>query len=148
MIGIDTSFLIAWAIPEHPDHTTCRQLSSEAARQGRQFGLTIGILAEFVHVATDPKRFSKPLTMAEAIQIADFWSQAGEVTLLPQAADTCQQSLAWLQKHRLGRKRVLDPVIAATWFSAGITEVYTLNPADFAIFGHFTPQPATGKPTV
>jgi len=143
MIGIDTSFLIAWAIPEHPDHSTCRQLSHDAASQGRTFGLTLGILAEFLHVATDPKRFSKPLTLAEAIHIADFWAQAAEVTLLSQDSATSQQWLHWMQQHRLGRKRVLDTVIAATWHQAGITGIYTLNPADFTLFAHFTPHPAS-----
>ncbi len=141
MIGIDTSFLIAWAIPEHPDHGTCRQLSSKAASQGRSFGLTLGILAEFLHVATDPKRFSKPLTMAEAIHIADFWAQAAEVTLLHQEVATCQQWLHWMQQHHLGRKRVLDTLIAAIWHQAGIADVYTLNPADFRLFDCFTCQP-------
>jgi predicted nucleic acid-binding protein len=145
MIGLDTSFLIAWAIPEHPDHITCRQLSSEAASNGRTFGLTLGILAEFLHVATDPKRFSKPLTMADAIHLADFWAQAAEVALLPQATDTCHQWLHWMHEHHLGRKRVLDTLIAATWQSAGITDIFTLNPSDFTLFGQFNAYPAVNK---
>ena len=142
MIGIDTSFLVAWAISEHPAHAICRKLSTEAASKGRSFGLSLGILAEFLHVATDPKRFAKPLTMPEAIHVADFWAQAAEVTLLKQDTTTCHQWLRWMQQHRLGRKRVLDTVIAATWLSAGITDVFTLNPDDFTIFGHFTAHPS------
>ncbi len=141
MIGVDTSFLVAWAIPEHPDHATCRRLSSEAATAGRQFGLTSGILAEFIHVATDPRRFLHPLTTTEAIGIASFWSQAAEVTLLKQDATVTRQWLAWMAQHTLGRKRLLDTLIAATWHCAGIVEVYTLNPSDFAVFGHFTAYP-------
>lgn len=38
----------------------------------------------------------------------------------------------------LVRKRLLDTLIAATWWSAGIREVFTLNPADFRIFDGFT----------
>ncbi len=131
------------AIPEHPQHGTCRQLSVEAASQGRSFGLSLGVLAEFLHVTTDPKRFSKPLNMPEAIHITDFWAQAAEVTLLRQDTATCQQWLSWMQQHHLGRKRVLDTVIAATWLSAGITDIFTLNPADFTLFGHFTAFPPT-----
>ena len=142
MIGIDTSFLVAWAIPEHPDHTTCRQISSEAARQGRAFGLTPGILAEFIHVATDPRRFSRPLTMSEALHITEFWTQAAEVTLLRQDSAVSHQWMSWLDQHQLGRKRLLDTLIAATWHIAGITEILTLNPADFTIFAQFTPLPA------
>ena len=45
MIGIDTSFLVAWAIPEHPAHQQCRRLAEEAASDQRTFALTSGILA-------------------------------------------------------------------------------------------------------
>jgi len=41
----------------------------------------------------------------------------------------------------VGRKRLLDTLIAATWHHAGITEVFTLNPADFVIFANFTCRP-------
>ncbi len=141
MIGIDTSFLVAWAIPEHPDHAACRTLALQSTNAGRTFGLTQGILAEFVHVATDPRRFSQPLTIDVAIHFADFWSQAAEVRLLPQDQAVSQQWLTWMTQHQLGRKRLLDTLIAATWYCSGITEIYTLNPADFKIFNTFTALP-------
>ena len=142
MIGLDTSFLVAWAIPEHPDHAQCRRLADQAVHNGHSFGLTTGILAEFIHVVTDPRRFAKPLAMADAITLADFWARAEEVTLLPQSAGAAATWLDWLHRHRLGRKRLLDTLIAATWHEAAITEVYTLNPADFEIFNTFTFAPA------
>ena len=43
MIGLDTGFLVAWAIPEHAAHSACRLLAGDATRQGRTFGLTTGI---------------------------------------------------------------------------------------------------------
>ena len=141
MIGLDTSFLIAWALPEHPDHAACRALSAQSALAGKTFGLTPGILAEFIHVATDARRFTKPLPMADALRIADFWAQAAEVQLLNQNAAVTRQWFAWQAQHQLGRKRLLDTLIAATWHCAGITEIYTLNPKDFAVFGQFTALP-------
>lgn len=47
--------------------------------------------------------------------------------------------------HGFGRKRVLDTMMAATYRSAGITSILTLNGADFAVFGEFScpgPLPA------
>jgi predicted nucleic acid-binding protein len=145
MIGLDTSFLVAWAIPEHPLHDTCRALSDQAARAGRQFGLTPGILAEFIHVATDPRRFEKPLSMADALRLAQFWAQAVEVSLLRQDPPATAQWLHWMERYQLGRKRLLDTLIAATWHTAGITEIFTLNPGDFTIFQHFTAYPTAGS---
>ncbi len=141
MIGIDTSFLVAWAIPEHPDHQQCRNLAEEAAANQETFGLTNGILAEFIHVVTDSRRFSRPLGMSAAIEIASFWARATEVRFLPQKQDVSRQCLAWLAEFSLGRKRLLDTLIAATWHVAGIQDIYTLNPKDFAVFQRFTAHP-------
>lgn len=141
MIGIDSSFLVAWAIPEHPRHHDCRALLESAVRDGRVFAITPGILAEFIHVVTDPRRFACPLAMADALRIAGFWADATEVTLLRQDALITGQWLQWLVKHQLGRKRLLDTLIAATWRISGVSEIYTLNPADFAVFGDFRSSP-------
>ena len=40
--------------------------------------------------------------------------------------------------HRLGRKRVLDTMLAAIYRSAGITSLLTLNAEDFAVFREFS----------
>jgi hypothetical protein len=37
----------------------------------------------------------------------------------------------------------IDTSFLATWHQAGITDIYTLNPADFTLFAHFTPHPAS-----
>ena len=44
----------------------------------------------------------------------------------------------WMLRHRLGRKRVLDTMLAATYRSAGVTSLLTLNAPDSAVFGEFT----------
>ncbi len=147
MIGIDTSFLVAWAIPEHPDHRECRSLSERAATNRETFGLTPGILAEFIHVVTDARRFAKPLDMEAAGAIARFWANATEVRHLPQKQDVTRQWLEWLAEHRLGRRRLLDTLIAATWHIAGIRKIYTLNPADFAVFNRFNTHPRQADAT-
>jgi hypothetical protein len=37
------------------------------------------MLAEFIHIITDPKRMPQPLSMADAIGRAEHWWQAAEV---------------------------------------------------------------------
>ncbi|MBP5465411.1 MAG: hypothetical protein J6Y13_09605 [Treponema sp.] len=39
--------------------------------------------------------------------------------------------------HRLGRKRIQDTHMAAAFAEAGVTELWTANPADFTIFEMF-----------
>lgn len=138
MIGLDTNILVAHAIPEHPAHGKVRERIDHFQLEGRRLALTSGILAEFIHVVTDSRRFENPLTMPEALEWAAFWSDAEEIAIISTEIAAHRQWLLWLDQHRLGRKRLLDTLIAATWWSAGIQEVFTLNPADFKIFDAFT----------
>ena len=138
MIGLDTNILVAHAIQDHPAHVKVRERIDHFQLEGRRSVVTSGILAEFVHVVTDSRRFEKPLTMTEALEWAAFWSDAGEVTIISTEIAAHRQWLVWMEQHRLGRKRLLDTLISATWWSAGIREVFTLNPADFKVFDAFT----------
>lgn len=146
MIGLDTNVLVAHAIPDHPTHGKVRERIDRFLSEGRDLALTSGILSEFIHVVTDPRRFENPLTMAEALEWAGFWSDAEEVALVATDMTPHRQWLRWLEEHRLGRKRLLDTLIAATWHAAGVREIFTLNPRDFEVFGVFTIH--TADPTV
>jgi predicted nucleic acid-binding protein len=93
------------------------------------------MLAEFTHVVTDPRRFQKPLTPEEAIAKARFWWSAAEVRQLFPTNESTVLFLDWMQRHQLGRKRILDTQLAATLWTAGVRRIFTSNPADFQIFG-------------
>lgn len=137
MIGLDTSFLVAHAIAEHPQHQEALQWLDEAIVKDETFAITSGILAEFVHIVTDGRRFEIPLDVSEALERAVFWSEAREVVLV--APDDVANALwlKWLADFHLGRKRLLDTLIAATWHVAGVREVWTLNPRDFKVLEVF-----------
>jgi predicted nucleic acid-binding protein len=137
MIGLDTSILVAHAIVEHPQHEACREWLDEALERNQTFAVTSGILAEFIHIVTDARRFETPLVISEATERAAFWSEAQEVTLLSADDHANALWLQWLADFRLGRKRLLDTLIAATWHVAGVREIWTLNPRDFTVFEIF-----------
>lgn len=67
MIGIDTNILVAHAIADHPSHRRVRESIDRLLAAGCVLALTSGILSEFIHIVTDPRRFEHPLTMAEAL---------------------------------------------------------------------------------
>jgi hypothetical protein len=46
--------------------------------------------------------------------------------------------LGWLEKHRLGRRRLLDTMLASTFQAGGITSILTLNRGDFGVFDRFS----------
>jgi len=64
--GMDTSFLVSVEVMEHPDHDAARATLSRLLAARDRLALAPQILAEFIHVVTDSRRFSQPLGMAEA----------------------------------------------------------------------------------
>ena len=93
------------------------------------------MLAEFLHLVTDPRRFTRPLTMHEARDKARFWWAAREVQhVFPTEAATAL-FLDWHAGHRLGRKRLLDTMLGATLWAAGARRVVSSNAGDFSTLG-------------
>src|ERR1035437_2648284 len=63
-----------------------------------------------------------------------IWN-AAEVRRLFPSNESTVLFLDWMQRHQLGRKRILDTQLAAIFWTAGVRQVLTANPADFQLFG-------------
>ncbi|MGV2338985.1 MAG UNVERIFIED_CONTAM: hypothetical protein LVR18_41020 [Planctomycetaceae bacterium] len=74
--GLDTGFLIAFEVQEHPDHPAARATLSKLIADGNKLALAPQVLAEFLHIVTDAKRFRTPLTMPHANAVIDQWWNA------------------------------------------------------------------------
>jgi predicted nucleic acid-binding protein len=136
MIGTDTTFLVQLELVELPAHQAAHQFLQHKILQPQvPLALAPQVLAEFIHVVTDPRRFQNPLTSEEALAKARFWWQAAEVHQVFPNHDSTALFLDWMQRHKLGRKRILDTQLAALFWSAGVRQILTANPADFQIFG-------------
>lgn len=148
MHGLDTGFLVAAEIKEHVDHSDARACLARLFGEGGRLAIAPQILAEFIHIVTDSRRFTHPLDMAHARQIAEQWWTANEVAqVFPDDAAT-QLFLDWMKRFSLGRKRLLDTLLAATYRRVGISSLLTTNPADFSVFGVFVcVTPKTGATT-
>ena len=144
-IGIDTSFLVAIEATVHERGFSSRELFDRLERNGEVFALNPDVLSEFVHVMTDPKRLVEPWTAIDAIQQAKtWWASTNIIRVFPTDSST-NLFLDWCRQYRLGRKRLRDTMLAASYFSAGVTRIATLNPKDFEVFGCFeliVPPPA------
>jgi hypothetical protein len=74
MIGADTTFLVQLELIELPAHKAAHELLQCQILQPQvPLALAPQVLAEFIHVFTDPRRFQKPLTADEALTKARFW---------------------------------------------------------------------------
>lgn len=147
--GLDTGFLVAAEVREHAEHADARGTLARLLSAGDLIAIAPQVLAEFIHIVTDPRRFAQPLDMTAARQLAEQWWTAREVVrVFPDDAAT-RQFLAWLQQFSLGRKRLLDTLLAATYLQAGIPSLLTTNPTDFGVFGAFaciTPKTSATSP--
>ena len=135
--GIDTGFLIATEVVDHADHASARLIYSRLRTAGDRFALTPQVLAEFIHVVSDPKRFSQPLTMDAALSRAEAWWLTPEVVQLGPSLSGTDTFFTWMRAHRLGRKRILDTMLAANFHAAGINSILTTNAKDFTVLGGF-----------
>jgi len=135
--GIDKDFLVAVEIRDHPFHREADALLQSLLGDGHDFALVPQTLAEFIHLVTDGKRMPQPLTMAEAISRAEHWWQAVEVVRVFPDGPAVRDFFVWLTRYQLGRKRLLDTMLAASFQSAGVKRILTNNGRDFKVLGDF-----------
>jgi len=142
MIGLDTTVLLAYELREAVGHATVRAHITEASRTCReQYALAPQVLQEFLHVATDPRRFEHPLSMDDALHRCRVWWDSAEVIHCHPGNRAWELAWAWMREFRLGRKRILDTYLAATYHAIGIRELATANTGDFAVFQVFDFEP-------
>ena len=135
--GIDTDFLVAAEIMDHPHHRQASELLRRLLDDGHQIAMVPQTLTEFIHVVTDPRRMPQPLTLPDAVNRAEHWWLSEEVMHVFPAGESVTDFVSWLRRHRLGRKRLLDTLFAATLRAAGVRHIITNNERDFQVFGCF-----------
>jgi predicted nucleic acid-binding protein len=135
--GADTSFRVAVEIVEHAHHADTSRLLGELLARGDRVAIAPQVLAGFVHVVTDARRFQQPFSMETALDKSERWWAATETEQVPPTDVALVRFHDWMRRHQLGRKRVLDTMLAATYRAAGVTSLLTLNSEDFAVFGEF-----------
>ncbi len=135
--GLDTTFLVQVEVSEAPLHKEARKILEKTIEEGVHLSLAPQVLSEFIHIVTDPKRFSSPLTVEKATQRAEQWWIAKEVVPATPTRESVLLTLRWLQEYNLGRKRILDTQLAATYYAHEVTTILSSNKRDFAIFDLF-----------
>jgi predicted nucleic acid-binding protein len=71
---LDTSFLLAVQIVEHAHHADALRLLAELLAPGDRMAIAPQVLAEFVHVVTDERRFLQPFfRWRTALNKSEHW---------------------------------------------------------------------------
>lgn len=136
--AIDTDFLVRLNIAEHPDRSKALEVRDQHLDAGGRFALTPQVLAEFIHIVTDPRRFERPLAMDTALIRAEKWWNAAEVIHLLPTTEAVTRFLGEMRTGQLGRKRILDTLLASTCLASGVTHLITGNAADYRLFPGLT----------
>lgn len=135
--GLDTTFLVEVEADGHPLHAAACARFNDILADGDSLAIAPQVLAEFVHVITDPRRFGQPLNMDQALARARAWWDAREMVRVFPNPDSSRLFLQWMSEHRLGRKRLLDTLLAATYYAHGIRSILSSNTRDYSVFGCF-----------
>lgn len=135
MIGLDCNILVQLAFADHPANAKTLAAVQVETTKGEKLLFPSLVVAEFLHVATDDRRFAPPLTMAEALDWIDEFLKNPAVGLLEPTPASTDQTLRWMRQFNLGRKRILDTQLAAVLHVSGVRRLLTSNPADFQVFG-------------
>jgi len=125
-------------VREHAAHADARATLARVLSAGDVIAIAPQVLAEFIHVVTDPRRFTQPLDMNAARRVAEQWWTSSDVVQAFPDAGAVRQFLTWLQQFSLGGKRQLGMLLAATYRQAGIQSLLAANQPDFLVFGVFT----------
>ena len=137
-VGVDTGVLVAVTVREHPAHAAAwRWFADEIRGRDGAMALAPQVLAEYAHVVTDPRRFEHPLSMEAALSLASRWWRARECRQVAADGDAVAIFLDWMAEHRLGRKRLLDTLLAASYAAVGVSRLVTTDGRDFEVFGAF-----------
>lgn len=137
--GLDTNVLIYAHMPDLPDHARVRSfLLGQLADEDVILVITPVILHEFVHIITDGRRFTPPVSMADALAVARVYLDHTNVECLSLDGQAVAGAFALIERYQLGRKRIADTLFAACLLDHGIHELITCNPDDFRIFDSLT----------
>jgi predicted nucleic acid-binding protein len=134
-LGIDTNVMISGHLPGFAEHASIRSfLLGRLADPEEILVVTPMVLHEFVHVVTDARRFDPPVEMAEALAVAGGYLDRTNVTCVAVDEESTALAFELMNRHRLGRRRVADTLLAATLLRHGVNRFATCNQADFEIF--------------
>lgn len=134
-LGLDTNVLVHLHLPSSDSHERVRATMHRLVHdESAILVLTPTVMDEFVHLITDPRRFNPAVTMSEALGLARSylgrrnveWAAAGEQALA--------HAITVMDRFGLGRKRISDCLIAATYVEHGVDALVTCDPDDFRGF--------------
>lgn len=137
MIAVDTNILIYAHRRDSEWHDTASLAMAGLAGSRQAWGLPWPCLHEFVSIATHPKIFHPPSTVAEAIGQVEAWLESPSVVLLCESAGHWPTLRRLLEAGRIAGPAVHDARIAALCVEHGVRELWSAD-RDFSRYPELT----------
>jgi len=136
-LALDTNVLVNLHLPVLDHHQAVRRAVMHwLNREGVTLVLTPTVLHEFLHIVTDPRRFDPPVGMSAALAIARGYLGRSTVEWVAPDEACLALALKVMDQEGLGRKRLADCLIGATYQQAGVDALVTLDLGGFRVFPH------------
>ena len=91
MTGLDSNILVQLALQDHPANVATIAAVQAETQRGNRLVFPSLVVDEFLHVITDARRFSPPLTMLEALDWVENFAANPAVGLLEPTPETFRQ---------------------------------------------------------
>lgn len=104
MTGLDTTALIQLCDASNSSHAGIIEKAEAEIAVGNPLLVAPQVIAEFLHVITDGRRFAAPLEMEQAVHWVDVFLANPDVALLFPNSTAIQQAHAWIIQLKLGER--------------------------------------------
>jgi predicted nucleic acid-binding protein len=131
-VFLDTNVLIYHTFEnfDSEKHAQVKQVFSFLEKFGSELFISRQVLREFYAISTNSKFFDEPLTIAEACNKLEEFSEV--LTIVPDAE--LDILLPLLTKYQVKKQKIHDANLVATMLQAQIENIYTFNLKDFKVF--------------
>jgi predicted nucleic acid-binding protein len=131
-VMIDTNILLRYLIQDFPEYPKIKKVVDDLIYQGYQIWISRQIIREFSTVCTRPQNFMNTLSSLQVTQHILTFPQMFKIA--DEDARVTQALVQLMQTIPLGGKQIHDANIVATMQVYYISNLVTLNIADFARF--------------
>lgn len=133
MIAVDTNILLYAHRRDSEWHDGARAAVADLAAGRESWALPWPCVHEFISIATHPKVFRPPSTLAEAIDQIEAWLESPTVTLLSESPGHWATLRRLLETGRIAGPAVHDARVAALCLEHGVRELWSAD-RDFSRF--------------
>ncbi|MCP4268792.1 MAG: PIN domain-containing protein [Candidatus Brocadiaceae bacterium] len=131
---LDTNILVYAADETSPFHQDAKVLREKGINGEVSLCICPQVLSEYFAIITDPKRVNEPRTQKEAVfEMEKYYSSKNILKIYP-GSGVMEKTLDLLKRYNITKQTIFDLQLVATMLSNNVTNIYTLNQADFSKF--------------